>query len=75
MAAIREPNIEFWTEFIELYKDNAPLWNTKSEEAHDKQLRAVSYEKLITKMKEVLPDAKKINVTKKINTLRGQFRR
>ena len=40
-----------------------------------KQLRAVCYDKLVNKMKEVMPSAKKINVTRKINTLRGQFRR
>ena len=45
----------------------------KSEEEHNKQLRAVAYEKLIMKMKEVLPEAKKNNVTRKINTLRGHI--
>ena len=72
---IRDPRLQFWLEFIEIYRENTPLWNTRSEEFHDKQIKAVCYDKLITKMKEVLPSAKKINVTRKLNILRGKFRR
>ena len=53
---------------IEIYRENMPLWNIRSEEFHDKQLKSVCYDKLITKMKQVLPSTKKINVTRKINT-------
>ena len=47
--------------------------DSKSEEGHNKQLRTVAFEKLIIKMKEILPKAKKNNVTRKINTLRGHI--
>ena len=53
-------------EFIEVF-------DSKSEEEHNKQLRAVAYKKLIMKIKEVLPEAQKNNVTRKINNLRGHI--
>ena len=64
---IRDPSLQFCLEFIEIYRENTPLWNIRREEFYDKQLKAVCYDKLITKMKQVLPSAK-INVTRKINT-------
>ena len=33
--------------------------DSKSKEGHNKQLRTVAFEKLIIKMKEILPEAKK----------------
>ena len=65
---IRDPSLQFCLEFIEIYRENTPLWNIRREEFYDKQLKAVCYDKLITKMKQVLPSAKKINVIRIINT-------
>ena len=57
MAVRRLDNTEFWIEFIELYRERPALWATKSEEYHDKQLREASYEDLLMKIKEVLPQS------------------
>ena len=75
MAVRRLDNTEFWIEFIELYRERPSIWTTKAEEYYDKQLKEASYEDLLQKMKEFLPQSTVANVKKKINTIRSSFRR
>lgn len=70
-----EENRQFWTEFIEIYRDHSCLWNVKSEEYSNKHKRNSSYEVLLRKMKEINPDATLELLKKKINNIRTAFRR
>ncbi|KAL4085314.1 hypothetical protein QTP88_027173 [Uroleucon formosanum] len=68
-------NIEFWREFINLYRELPAVWKIKSDDYKSRDLKSECYVKLIDKLKELEPTAD-INCTKrKINTLRSNFRR
>lgn len=62
-------------EFIDLYKSYPCLWQIKSKEYHDRQLREAAYKVLIGKLKESEPEANKGIVVKKINNLRSSVRK
>ena len=62
MAARRLDNTEFWIEFIELYRERPSIWATKAEEYHNKQLKEASYEDLLKKMQEVLPQNQMVDL-------------
>ena len=47
----------------------------RPEEYHNKQLTDACYENRLKKIKEVCPNGKVSNIKKKINTLRGGFRK
>ncbi|KAJ8935347.1 hypothetical protein NQ314_012880 [Rhamnusium bicolor] len=66
-----EDNREFWEEFIGIYRENSCLWDVKTKEYRNKQMRNTAYENLILKYKEVFPNATKEFVTKKISLLRS----
>ena len=68
-----EDNKQFWEEFIELYRERPCLWDTKSREYSNRNIRNSAYEALITKCKEKFPDADRNFVSKKINSLRSSF--
>lgn len=75
MADWRSCTQEFVLEFIEIYKLQECLWKVKSREYTDKYKRKRSYEVLEEKLKEVFCDADKKLVCKKVDSLRGNFRR
>jgi hypothetical protein len=62
-------------EFIEIYKTEPCLWHVKCKEYHDREKRSAAYDKLLSKLKELEPNATKDDVIKKINTLRSNVRR
>lgn len=70
-----EDNRFFWEEFIALYKEKSCLWDLKSKEYRNKQIKNAAYDCLVTKCKEVFPNANKDFVIKKISSLRSSFRR
>ena len=47
----------------------------RPEEYHNKQLTDACYENRLKKIKEVCPNGKVSHIKKKINTLRGGFRK
>ncbi|KAK5650681.1 hypothetical protein RI129_001710 [Pyrocoelia pectoralis] len=49
-------------EFIEIYKSEPCLWRIKSKEYHDRDVREAACDRLVTKLKEIEPDANKSSV-------------
>lgn len=68
-------NKGFWTEFIELYREQRPLWDVKSKSYCNKHIRKECYGVLIEKSKELFPDCDEKFVKSKIESLRASFRR
>ena len=75
MTDFKSMSREFVKEFIELYRVQPCLWQTKSKEYLDRNKKNEAYKSLIKKMQTIQPDANKNSVINKINTLRGGFRR
>lgn len=75
MSDLRNMSREFLTEFIELYREHPCLWRVKSKEYSDRNKKNCAYEKLVEKLKEADENASKETVIKKINTIRGCFRK
>ncbi|KAF6217089.1 hypothetical protein GE061_001442 [Apolygus lucorum] len=72
---IRHTTKEFMTEFISIYREHPALWKTKSKEYVNRNLKNVGYDALIELYKKVDPDADRDLVSKKIQSLRGSFRK
>lgn len=68
-------NKQFWTEFIELYREQRCLWDVKSPNFCNKHLRKESWDCLVQKCKEILPNAEEKCVKAKIDSMRASFRR
>ncbi|KAG8243233.1 uncharacterized protein LOC124371743 [Homalodisca vitripennis] len=68
-------NKPFWCEFIELYREQRALWDIKSKNYSNKNIRKEGYSVLVEKCKEVNPDCDEKFVKSKIETLRASFRR
>ncbi|XP_036339700.1 uncharacterized protein LOC118749015 isoform X6 [Rhagoletis pomonella] len=66
---------KFIIEFIELYQSLPALWDVKSKDYKDRELKDIQYQILLAKYKERYPDADRYEMRKKINTLRSSFRR
>ncbi|MCL4130342.1 UNVERIFIED_CONTAM: hypothetical protein GTU68_064100 [Idotea baltica] len=66
---------QFWTEFIEIYKENPCLWKIKSKEYSDRVKKNAAYDLLVEKLKEKDANATRELVTKKINNMRSSFRK
>lgn len=75
MADIRNCSREFLTEFIELYQSFPCLWRIKSKEYCDRDKKAMAYEKLVEKYREIDAEANREIVVKKINSLRSVYRK
>lgn len=75
MADIRHISKEFITEFISLYRSHPALWKTKSKDYVNRTLKSIGYDALINLYKQVDANANRDVVTKKIQSLRGSFRK
>ena len=70
----------FWSkekiiEFLELYRKQECLWKIKSKEYSNRFLKEKSYQLLLDFVRESDKTADKDSVIKKINNLRGSFRK
>lgn len=65
----------FWESFILLYQSMPCLWNVRTKEYANKQMRNDAYGVLVKKCKEIYPEADVKFVRKKIDSLRAGFRR
>ncbi|XP_022908175.2 uncharacterized protein [Onthophagus taurus] len=68
-------NKKFWSEFIEIYRDQRSLWDVKHKNYSNKHLRKEGYTALIDKTKEIFPDCEEKFVKAKVESLRASFRR
>lgn len=75
MAENRKMSDELLREFIELYKSQPCLWKTKSPDYLNKVKKHEAYSKLVDLIKPNFRDADKEFVIRKINTIRGCFRK
>ncbi|XP_059217266.1 uncharacterized protein LOC131996768 [Stomoxys calcitrans] len=66
---------DFMIEFFDVLKNENAIWQTKSEKYKDKLEKQKSWEKLVTKWKEVDKNASVDLVKKKYNCLRTTYRR
>lgn len=66
---------QFFQQFIRLYESFPCLWDLKSFQYHDRELRAKAYKVLVTKMQKIQPGADRMTVVKKINCLRSNLRK
>ncbi|XP_072942158.1 uncharacterized protein [Epargyreus clarus] len=66
---------KFIRECIQLYRELPSLWNVKSKEYHDRDKKKIAYEILLSKYKEMFPQASKDDVKKKFNSLRTNYRK
>lgn len=71
----RTLSVEFLTEFIRIYKSHPALWKIKSKEYANKYLKKNGYEELVQLCKSAISTADKDFVVRKINSLRGAFRK
>ncbi|KAL4130843.1 hypothetical protein QTP88_008222 [Uroleucon formosanum] len=67
--------LDMFIKFIDLYKSYPCLWQIKSKEYHDRQLRETAYKVLVEKLKESESEETKDIVVKKINNLRSSVRK
>lgn len=63
------------SEFIELYHSLPAVWNTSNPLYNNRSVKNDAYKKLIQKLQEFDPDANRMSVVKKINSLRTNFRK
>jgi len=75
MTDLRQFNRKFLLEFIELYRSYPCLWKIKSREYSDRIKKDRAYEQLVEKLKEVDENATKETVKKKIDSMRGCYRK
>ncbi|KAF6202450.1 hypothetical protein GE061_004850 [Apolygus lucorum] len=75
MSDIRNASREFMTEFINTYRAHPALWKTKSKDYVNRNLKNTGYEALIEIFKKVDQNADRDLVAKKIQSLRGSFRK
>lgn len=63
------------TSFIELYREMPCLWKIKSKDYQNKNLKNEAYDKLVEFCKPIFPSANRDFVYKKVQSLRGAFRK
>lgn len=65
----------FLAGFIDIYRENTALWKIKSKGYQNRMLKQRGYEALVNYCKPVFPEADRDFVTKKIQNMRGAFRK
>uniref|UniRef100_A0A336M2Q4 CSON010904 protein n=1 Tax=Culicoides sonorensis TaxID=179676 RepID=A0A336M2Q4_CULSO len=75
MALKDHDDLEFWREFVELYRGMPSLWKVNSEPYKNKTVKFICYEIMQKKLKEIEPHADIPMVKRKLNTLRSNYRR
>ncbi|XP_074040986.1 uncharacterized protein [Leptinotarsa decemlineata] len=76
MADIRLWSKDLTSEFLDIYKANSSFWKVKSDEYKNKNLKDISYNKLIKFChNNGMPHANRDFVVKKIQSLKGSFRK
>lgn len=76
MAQKKHNEVEFITEFINIYKEHNALWKIKSPEYSNRLLKEKGYSALIEVYQRFgIENATKDAVKKKISSLRSSFRR
>ncbi|XP_055844806.1 uncharacterized protein LOC129911143 isoform X3 [Episyrphus balteatus] len=65
----------FILEFIQVYRSLPALWNVKSRDYSNRNLKNEQYETLLKKYNEKYPEATKKELSQKINALRTNYRR
>ena len=73
MASTRNTQ-EFWREFVQICKDFPAFWKVKSKEYKNRSLKSECYVKLFDKIRENDPNDTRYTVTKKIKSLRSNYR-
>ncbi|XP_061715976.1 uncharacterized protein LOC133524138 [Cydia pomonella] len=68
-------NQEKWYEFLDLYRENACLWDIQSSSYMRRDLRNASYKILLEKYREIEPNATLDMVKRKIDIFRTGYRR
>lgn len=68
-------NREFVVQVIELYRENPCLWKTTDPDYHNKNKKNEAYERILELFKTKDPNATKEMGVKKINSMRGSFRK
>lgn len=71
----RSMSRELLEEFLNAYRNSPCLWKIKSADYLNKELKADAYRQLEAICQKEHPDANRDFVSKKINSLRGSFRR
>ncbi|XP_076061488.1 uncharacterized protein LOC143037246 [Oratosquilla oratoria] len=66
---------QYWTEFIQLYRNNECLWKIKNKDYMDKEKKNIAYEVLAEKLRERYEEATVDDVRKRINNMRSVFRK
>lgn len=62
-------------EFIQCYRSETCLWQTKSKDYHDRNKKNAAYNRLVEKYKIIDPNANRDIVVKKINNLRTAYKK
>nr|CAI5846445.1 unnamed protein product [Callosobruchus analis] len=75
MADIRHLTKDMVTEFIEIYRSHPALWKVKSKEYVNRNLKNLGYDALVQFYRKVDPNADRDIVSKKIQSMRGSFRK
>ncbi|XP_055849371.1 uncharacterized protein LOC129914238 isoform X2 [Episyrphus balteatus] len=66
---------KFWKEFFDVYRRYPELWKVKSDAYKNRMLKRRAYGILLEKYREYEPDATEDVLKKKINNIRGCYRR
>ncbi|CAH0559891.1 unnamed protein product [Brassicogethes aeneus] len=75
MADIRHVTKEVLAEFIEIYRSHPALWKVKSKEYVNRNLKNLGYDALVEFYQKIDPNADRNLVSRKIQSMRGSFRK
>lgn len=72
---LRTQNKEFILEFIQCFKENSCLWKYTSTDYKNKNVKSVTYNKLLEINRKYDPNCNVAEVKKKIQSLRASYRK